>query len=223
MRLSFLLLGLGLAWAQGNAFGARVGTTLYQYRTDFAQFYARFGAEVGAVGRIELFEGRKSKLHHALMPGFGYLIGHSKLLLDSAIYISPLSGRPLTGIAEAHTYTHYLYLQGLWRVSFDAEGAFAMAAGGQVLYPLGQTLMLEYETPDGQPLQEWNSVALSDVRKVISPWIVNVALYAEIRIREGLRSETFLYAQTLHQVNRYLWPTGLLLGVSWLWKAQEGS
>lgn len=217
------LLLLGLVWAQGNAFGGRIGATLYQYRTDFAQFYARFGAEIGALGRIELLESRKSKLHHAFMPGFGYLMGHSKLLLDSAIYISPLSGRPLTGIANAHTYTHYLYLQGLWRVSFDAEGAFAIAGGGQVLHPLGQTLMLEYETPDGQPLQEWNSVAVSDVRKVIPPWIVNLTLYAEIRFREGIRSESFLYVQTLHQVNRYLWPTGLLVGISWLWKAQEGS
>lgn len=224
MRRSFLL-GL-FPWilqAQGNAFGVRAGTSLYQYRTEYAQFFTRLGIEVGAIGHIELFDSRKSRLHHALQPGFGYLIGHSKLFLDSAIYISPLSGRPLTGIANAHTYTHYLYMQLLWRLSFDEEGAFAVGAGPQVLRLLGQTLMLQYETPDGQPIQEWNKVSLSDVEKVIPPWVANLSLYAELRFHEGIRSEWYLYAQTLHQVNRFLWPTGLLVGVSWLRKAQAGS
>ncbi|MCX7607222.1 MAG: hypothetical protein N2170_08170 [Bacteroidia bacterium] len=216
-----LLGGFALSWAQGNAFGGRIGGSLYQYRTDFAQFFARLGFEVGAVGRIELFQGKKTQIRHAFMPGFGYLIGHSRLFLDSATYISPLSGRPLTSVARAHTYTHYLYMQALWRLAFDREGAFAVAAGPQVLRLLGQTLMLEYETPDGQPIQEWNRVSLTDVQRVMPAWIPNIALYAELRIREGLRGDLYLYAQTVHQVDRYLWPTGLLVGIQWLWKAQS--
>lgn len=210
---------LGIALAQSNAFGVRGGVSVYQYRTDYAQFYARMGVEIGAHGRIGLFVSRKSRLHHAIMPGFGYLMGHSRLVLDSAIYISPLTGRPLTGIAQAHTYTHFLYLQGLWRLSFDEEGAFAVAAGPQVLRLLGQTLMLQYDTPDGQPIQEWNRVSLDDVERVIPLWIVNVALLGEVRFREGLRSDWYLYIQTIHQVDRFLWPTGLLVGVSWMRRA----
>ncbi|MCS7152501.1 MAG: hypothetical protein N2253_05530 [Bacteroidia bacterium] len=206
-------------YAQNNAFGARLGLSIYQYRTDYAQFFARIGGEVGAIGRIELFSGRKSHLHHAIMPGFGYLMGHSRLLLDSAIYISPLTGRPLTGNAQAHTYTHFLYLQALWRISFDNEGALAIAGGPQLLRLLGQSLMLEYETPDGQPIQEWNRVALSDVEKVIPTWIANISLLGELRFREGLNSDWYLYIQTIHQVNRFLWPTGVLIGVAWLRRA----
>jgi len=209
---------VGILLAQNNAFGVRGGITLYQYRTDYAQFFARLGVELGATGHIELFEGRKSKVRHGLAPAFGYLMGHSRLILDSSLYISPLTGRPLTGIAQAHTYTHFVCMEGLWRLTFDSEGAFAAGLGPQVLIPFGQTLMLEYETPDGQPIQEWNRVALTDVRKVIPPVIWNIALLAELRISSGLRREVFLYARTAHQVNRYLWPTGLLVGVSLLWK-----
>ncbi|MDW8235288.1 MAG: hypothetical protein RMK98_01530, partial [Bacteroidia bacterium] len=81
----------------------------------------------------------------------------------------------------------------------------------------GQTLLLEYETPDGQPIQEWNSVALSDLRRILPAWILNGCLYADIRFSKGLRSEWLLHIQTLHQANRFFWPTGLLLGVSWLY------
>lgn len=209
----------GLVWGQGNAFGVRGGISLYQYRTEYAQFFTRLGVEVGAAGHIELFEGRKSKLRHGLAPAFGYLMGHSRLLLDSSIYISPLTGRPLQGIARAHTYTHFIYMEGLWRLTFDAEGALALGVGPQALIPFGQTLMLEYETPDGQPIQEWNRVALSDVRKVIPPVIGNLALLLELRIASGIRREVFLYVRTTHQINRYLWPTGFLGGLSLLWKA----
>ncbi len=218
LQRAHFLFWVGILVAQNNAFGVRGGITLYQYRTDYAQFFARLGAEVGAVGHIELFEGRKSKVRHGLAPAFGYLMGHSRLILDSSIYISPLTGRPLTGIAQAHTYTHFVCMEGLWRLTFDSEGAFAVGLGPQALIPFGQTLMLEYETPDGQPIQEWNRVALTDVRKVIPPVVWNVALLAELRISSGLRREVFLYARTAHQINRYLWPTGLLVGVSFLWK-----
>lgn len=221
-RSSLLWVGLALLYAQENAFGVRIGMSLYQYRTPYAQFYARLGGEVGAIGRIHLFQSRKSRIVHAFMPGFGYLMGHSRLVLDSSLYISPLSGRPLQSIANAHTYTHYLYMQALWRIAFDTEGSFAIAAGPQVLRLLGQTLMLQYETPDGQPLQEWNRVSLSDVQRVIPPWIANLCLYAELRMREGLHSELRLYAQTIHQLSRYGWPTGLLVGVMWLRKATAG-
>ncbi|MCS6895257.1 MAG: hypothetical protein NZZ60_03790 [Bacteroidia bacterium] len=203
------------AFAQANEFGVRGGVSLYQYRTEYAQFYARAGAEIGATGHIQLFTSRKLHLYHALSPGFGYLMGHSRLLLDSAIYISPLTGRPLTGIARAHTYTHFLYLQGLWRISFEENNAFSLALGPQLLRLLGQTLMLEYETQDGQPIQEWNRVALSDVEKVIPPWVVNLTLQGELRFREGINSSWYLYFQTIHQLNRFLWPTGLLAGISW--------
>lgn len=202
--------------AQGSAFGVRGGLTLYQYRTDYAQFFARLGVEIGAQGRIELFHTKRFSLYHALIPAFGYLMGHSRLLLDSAVYISPLTGRPLTGIAQAHAYTHFLYMQLLWRVRFDGEGAFALGIGPQMMRLLGQTLMLEYETPDGQPIQEWNRVALSDVEKVILPWIFNLALQGEFRLHTGLKSDWYLYVQTLHQVNRFLWPTGLLIGAAWM-------
>jgi hypothetical protein len=60
--------------------------------------FTRLGVEVGAAGHIELFEGRKSKLRHGLAPAFGYLMGHSRLILDSSIYISPLTGRPLQAL-----------------------------------------------------------------------------------------------------------------------------
>lgn len=209
---------VGILVAQNNAFGVRGGITLYQYRTDYAQFFARLGVELGAAGHIELFEGRKSKVRHGLAPAFSYLMGHSRLILDSSIYISPLTGRPLTGIAQAHTYTHFVCMEGLWRLTFDSEGAFAIGLGPQVLIPFGQTLMLEYETPDGQPIQEWNRVALTDVRKVIPPVVWNMALLVELRISSSLRREVFLYARTAHQINRYLWPTGLLAGVSLLWR-----
>ncbi len=214
-----LLLLTGVLIAQNNSFGLRGGITLYQYRTDYAQFFARLGVELGVAGHIELFESRGSKLRHGLAPAFGYLMGHSRLILDSSIYISPLTGRPLTGIAQAHTYTHFIYMEGLWRTTFDAEGALAVGLGPQVLVPFGQTLMLEYETPDGQPIQEWNRVALTDVRKVIPPTVWNVALLAELRVSSSLRREIFLYVRTAHQVNRYLWPTGLLVGASLLWKS----
>ncbi len=203
-----------------NAYGVRGAVAFYQYRTPYAQFLARLGAEVGATGRIFLAQSRKSRLYHGLMPGFGYLMGHSRLVLDSSLYISPLSGRPLAGLASAHTYTHYLYLQGLWYIAFDQEANLAVAAGPQVLRPFGQSLMLEYETPDGQPIQEWNRVSLTDLHRVIPPWIFNLALYAELRMRVGLHSEAFLYLQTLHQLNRYLWPTGLLAGLTWRWKSR---
>jgi len=215
-----LLLFWGLLQGQNAEFGLRGGITLYQYRTDYAQFFARLGVELGATGHIELFESRKSKLRHSLIPAFGYLMGHSRLILDSSIYISPLTGRPLQGIAQAHTYTHFIFMEGLWRLTFDAEGAFAVGAGPQALIPFGQTLMLAYETPDGQPIQEWNRVALSDVRKVIPPVVWNLALLVELRLSSGLRREVFLYARTAHQLNRYLWPTGLLVGVSLLWKGR---
>jgi len=220
----WLLLALACLHAQpSNAFGVRGAVAFYQYRTPYAQFFARLGAEVGATGRIFLASSRKAQLYHGLMPGFGYLMGHSRLALDSSIYISPLSGRPLAGIASAHTYTHYLYMQLLWCLAFDQEGSLTVAAGPQVMRPLGQSLMLEYETPDGQPIQEWNRVSLSDLHRVIPPWIFNLALYAELRMREGLHSESFLYLQTLHQVNRYLWPTGLLVGITWRWKSRPAS
>jgi hypothetical protein len=177
------------------------------------------GVEVGAQGHISLFDSRKSKLRHGLAPAFGYLMGHSRLMLDSSIYISPLTGRPLTGIAEAHTYTHFLYMETLWRVSFDEAGAFAVGIGPQALVPFGQTLMLEYETPDGQPIQEWNRVALSDVRRVIPPVVWNLSLLAELRVAESVRHEVFLHARTTHQLNRFLWPTGLLVGINLLWKS----
>ncbi len=218
-KLFWLCLG-GILIGQNNTFGLRGGLTLYQYRTEYAQFLARLGIEAGATGHIELFEGRRSKLRHGLAPAFGYLMGHSRLILDSSIYISPLTGRPLTSIAEAHTYTHFVLMEGLWRVTFDREGALAVGLGPQVLIPFGQTLMLQYETPDGQPIQEWNRIALSDVRKVIPPLVWNLSLLAELRIASGLRREVFLYARTAHQLNRYLWPTGLLLGASLLWKSR---
>ncbi|MEN3040871.1 MAG: hypothetical protein ABDH66_04965 [Bacteroidia bacterium] len=201
-----------------NEFGLRGGISLYQYRTQYAQFYARAGIEIGATGHIRLFTSRKSRVHHGVAPSFGYLMGHSRLVLDSAIYISPLTGRPLTGIARAHTYTHFLYLQALWQISFDEEGAFTIGMGPQLLRLLGQSLMLEYETSDGQPIQEWNRVELSDVEKVISPWIFNITLQGQLRLREGLKSDGYLYLQTTHQVNQFLWPTGLLIGITWLWR-----
>ncbi|MCS7161894.1 MAG: hypothetical protein NZ958_01015 [Bacteroidia bacterium] len=220
MRPKGLLLGLLshlVAFAQGNAFGTRLGFSLYQYRTAYAQFLARLGGELGAVGRIRLFHSHKNRLYHSLLAGFGYLMGHSRLLLDSSIYISPLTGRPLTGIARAHTYTHYLYMQTLWHLAFEAEGALAIGGGFQLLRALGQTLMLEYETPDGQPIQEWNAVSLSDLQRVLPLWIPNLTLYAELRLWQGRRSRVALYTQTIHQINRFLWPTGLLLGAAWLY------
>lgn len=217
-------LALACLYAQPpNAFGMRGAVAFYQYRTPYAQFFARLGGEVGATGRIFLAHSRKSQLYHGLMLGFGYLMGHSRLALDSSLYISPLSGRPLPAIASAHTYTHYLYLQGFWLLAFDQEGSLSVAAGPQILRPLGQSLMLQYETPDGQPIQEWNRVSLTDLNRVIPPWIFNFSLYAELRMREGLRSQSFLYLQTLHQINRYLWPTGLLAGLTWRWKSRPTS
>ncbi|MCS7296759.1 MAG: hypothetical protein RMK19_00635 [Bacteroidia bacterium] len=210
---------VGLAWGQTSAFGVRGGVSLYQYRTDYAQFFARPAVEIGAIGRIALFTGGKARVNHAFMPGFGYLMSHARLLLDSAVYISPLSGRPLTGIAQSRTYTHFLFLQALWRLSFDEKEALAVAAGPQVLRLLGQTLMLEYSTPDGQPIQEWNRVSLSDVEKVIPAWILNLALQGELRFREGIRSDWFIYLQTIHQVDRFLWPTGLVIGIAWMRRA----
>nr|BAL57455.1 hypothetical protein HGMM_F50F04C18 [uncultured Bacteroidetes bacterium] len=146
-------------------------------------------------------------------------MSHSRLVLDSSIYISPLTGRPLAGIAQAHTYTHYLYMQALWRIAFDREGAFAVAGGLQGLRLLGQTLMLEYETPDGQPIQEWNRVSLTDVQRVLPGWVINAALFAELRMRNGIKNELFLHFQTLHQLNRFGWPTGFLGGITWRRKA----
>lgn len=216
------LLAVGYVWAQQNAFGIRGGLSFYQYRTEYAQFFVRLGAEVSAQGHIELFSSRRLQLRHGLAPAVGYVMGHSRLSLDSSIYISPLTGRPLSGIAQAHTYTHFINMQVLWRVTFDEEGVFAMGLGPQLLVPFGQTLMLQYETPDGQPIQEWNRVALSDVRRVMPGLIWNVALLAELRLRQGLRREVFFYVQTVHQVNRYLWPAGLLVGLALLWKAQTG-
>ncbi|MCS7189630.1 MAG: hypothetical protein RMJ66_07235 [Bacteroidia bacterium] len=221
MRPKLLLFIGGIPiWAQQNAFGPRLGLSFYQYRTPYAQFYARVGGEVGALGNIGVYRGRK--LYYNFLPGFGYLLSHSLLLLDSSIYISAISGRPLPSTAKAHTYTHYLYLQGIWAVSFEKEGIFVVGVGPQVLFLLGQSLMLEYETVDGQPIQEWNTVSLSEVMEVTPRWIANLSLYAHLRIREGRRWNGYLYLQTIHQIKSYLWPTGLLLGISWLWKAQEG-
>ncbi len=220
-RLSFFLL-IGYLWAQSSAFGIRGGGTLYQYRTEYAQFLVRLGVEAGAQGHIELFHSPRSKLRHGLATSVGYFMGHSRLVLDSSIYISPLMGRPLTGIAQAHTYTHFINMQVLWRMTFDDEGAFALGLGPQMLIPFGQTLMLQYEASGGQPIQEWNRVSLADVRRVMPGQIWNVALLVELRLSQTLRREVFLYAQTTHQVNRYLWPTGLMVGLALLWKGRVG-
>ncbi|MGQ9863169.1 MAG: hypothetical protein ACUVRD_01615 [Bacteroidia bacterium] len=205
---------VGLIWAQGF-YGTQIGVGAYQYRTPFAQYLPRFSGMGGAAAQFIVRSSARGTW--LLAPEFGYLLGHSRLLLDSAIYISRLTGRPLPSLAQAHTYTHYLFIQGALKYAFDPELPFVVGMGLQGLYLLGQNLMIEYDTPDGSTLQEWTTPPLAEVMGFHPRWIVNLTLHADIRALPKSTHRHYIYIQTVHQLSRYGWPTGFMVGLRSYW------
>lgn len=204
----------GLVWAQGF-YGTLLGVGAYQYRTPFAQYFPRFSGSVG--GSAQFILQSKSRGAWLIAPEFGYLMGHSKLLLDSAIYISRFTGRPLPTLAGAHTYTHYLFMQGAIKYAFDPQLPFLVGIGVQGLYLLGQNLMVEYDTPDGSTLQEWTTPPIGEVMAFHPRWVINLTLHADIRALPKSIHRHYVYVQTFHQLSRYGWPTGLIVGLRSYW------
>ncbi len=202
-----ILVLLPLCLLAQNQYGFLGGITLHQYRTEVAQF--RPGVGLAFMGTTKFAIAPKWKL----LPEFGYFLSHSRGLGDSTLFYSIYSGQPINP-KKISVYTHFLCFGLATEYHFEEEEKFGIALGLQALYLLGQHLMVEYVPfGDTTTIQEWQKNPIEYVQRVIPRWVLNLQWQVIIAL---WRSERWwFYVQGIHQVNRWLYPAGAVLGVKY--------
>lgn len=206
--LLFYFLSIGLLGAQVAFYGLRAGGTFYHYRTRTANFRPSAGWEIGAGAKFSL----NPKSPWKIMPEFGYFMGNSRTTLDSSQFLSVLSGRYVQAPTKISIWTHYLLFQCLLRYHFEMRDQFAVYFGGQALYLLGQTLIAQY-VQDSSQFQEWLSNPVENALTVLPRITWNFTWGISFQILPHSHHHWFLYAQFIHQLNAYFYPSGAVIGI----------
>jgi hypothetical protein len=198
----------GQAQGQEAGYGFKFGLGAYQYRMPQAQDRPRIGAELGICARFAL-SGR-----WALAPEFGYLLGHTGGKWEN--YLTQKGGN-VVPIADARYFTHYLQIGLTGQYHFDEAQAFGLVLGPEILYLMGQTIIVEYSGglgPDGVDYRVRETVSNPEnIFNVIPRITANICSGIEITFveRDGYRVRGV--AHFSHQINQFLWPAGVIVGV----------
>ncbi len=208
LLLLFVFSLSGQAQGQTAAYGFKFGLGAYQYRMPQAQDPPRIGAELGVCARFELSS------RWALSPEFGYLLGHTGGKWEN--YLTQKGGN-IVPIADARYFTHYLQIGFTAQYHFDDEQTFGLVLGPELLYLMGQTVIVEYSGglgPDGVDHRIRETVSNPEnIFNVIPRITPNILSGAEITFvkRDGYRLRGV--AHFSHQINQFLWPAGVIVGL----------
>ena len=184
-----------------NRFGLKIATTLYQPRIDIPLSPPGAGIEVGASSKFGF-----GKWH--IMPEFGYLMGNSHSTQSNII----VTGGLVVQDAEVRDLQHFLSFVGLWKFDILTEEKLAFAIGPDLLYRIGITRIVDYVPPGGDPEHKFRETFKYDLSG-IGKTVFNMRIGLELGLTQKNRFQTFIYANLIHQVNKYLYPTGALVGL----------
>ncbi|MCZ2355747.1 MAG: hypothetical protein LC115_03480 [Bacteroidia bacterium] len=182
-------------------FGLKIATTLYQPRIDIPLSPPGAGIEVGGCAKFTF-----GKWH--LMPEFGYFMGNSRSIQSNII----VSGGLVVNDAGVRDLQHFLSFSGLWKFDILTEEKLSFTIGPDLLYRIGVTRIVDYVPPGGDPDHPFRESFKYDISN-INKTILNIRLGLEFALTSRKRIQTFIYANSVHQVNKYLFPTGAVVGI----------
>ena len=230
MSVLFFILALFpfVLFAQAE-YGFKANASYYQYRFNQPMDDPDIGLEIGVVASFPISKGKGVWV---IGPEFGYHLGHSNGTLVG--YWSQKSGRNYYNnasncpiIADMCYLNHYLQGALLAKFFFDDKKTFGFLLGPDIFYIMTQSIIATYPgeidynckpvldpitNKPTNPIQERADNPNSAIPKLT----YNLRSGMEIKIINRETSQVSLSLNFLHQINQYLFPTGIVFGVRWL-------